>query len=394
MPSTLDSLLQLVTPETAGQIGKMVGMDEQTVQQGFKTVGPILQQLLANKTSTPEGAAQVFETATKANESGGLGGLLGSLGGLAGAGGAGGAAGGTTGGTGDIGGLLTSVLGSGGAGGAGAGEGMVDQLIGAAKGPLTSFVKERTGMDVGPVLAVATPLLVGLLGKQAKEQNLDASGVANLLQTESREYAAQHPEEQALISGAIQAAEQAAPAAAQPAAAAAPEAAPAEAGAFSAEEIALLAKAPVQVGGVIMAASPSGGAGSAQEIAALAQAASDAVQAAPPNSLLSSLTDQVRQITRQIQSGEGVGELLGGQQAGTAGLEACRQVASLVEAKASPQDAAAYKAMLVDVANKVAQAAKEGGFLGIGGHQVSDAEQQALTAIGEALGTGGQSTSA
>jgi hypothetical protein len=280
--------------------------------------------------------------------------------------------------------------GRGGAGGPAPGQGMVDQLIGAARGPLTSFVKERTGMDVGPLLALATPLLVGLIGKQAKERNLDASGVANLLQTESREYAAQHPEEQALISGAVQAAEQAAPAAAQPAAAA-----PAEAGAFSAEEIALLAKAPVQVGGVIMAASPSGGAGSAQEIAALAQAASDAVQAAPPNSLLSSLTEQVRQITRQIQSGEGLGELLGDQQqAGTAGLEACRQVASLVEAKASPQDAAAYKAMLVDVANKVAQAAKEGGFLGIGGQQVSDAEQQALTAIGEALGTGGQSTSA
>src|SRR4029450_129329 len=76
MPSTLDTLLQMVTPETAGQIGKMVGMDDGPVRQGLKTVGPILQQLLANKTSTPEGAAQVFETATKANESGGLPGLL------------------------------------------------------------------------------------------------------------------------------------------------------------------------------------------------------------------------------------------------------------------------------------------------------------------------------
>jgi hypothetical protein len=252
-------------------------------------------------------------------------------------------------------------------------------------------------------LAVATPLLAGLLGKQVKERNLDASGLANLLQTESRDYAAQHPEEQALITEAVQAAEQGgAPATAQPAAAAAatapaaavaaaPAGAPAEAAAFSAEEIALLAKAPVQVGGVIMAASPSSGAGSAQEIAALAQAASEAVQAAPPNSLLSSLSQEVRQITRQIQAGEGLADL---QQTGTAGLETCRQVASLVDAKASPQDAAAYKAMLLDVANKVASAAKEGGFLGIGGKQVSDAEQQALTAIGQALGTGGSSASA
>jgi hypothetical protein len=63
-----------------------------------------------------------------------------------------------------------------------------------------------------------------------------------------------------------------------------------------------------------------------------------------------------------------------------------REVSALLDAKA-PGDAAAYKAWLQGISQKVAEAAKEGGTLGFGGVQVSDAEKLALEDIAKALGT-------
>ena len=49
------------------------------------------------------------------------------------------------------------------------------------------------------------------------------------------------------------------------------------------------------------------------------------------------------------------------------------------------QDAPAFKLWLRGISQRVAEAAKEGGFLGFGGVQVSDAEQKALADISQAL---------
>jgi hypothetical protein len=65
-------------------------------------------------------------------------------------------------------------------------------------------------------------------------------------------------------------------------------------------------------------------------------------------------------------------------------LEALRQVTALLAAKA-PSDAAAYKAWLAHISQNVAEASKEGGFLGFGGVQVSDAEKATLAEISAAL---------
>ena len=65
-------------------------------------------------------------------------------------------------------------------------------------------------------------------------------------------------------------------------------------------------------------------------------------------------------------------------------VETLRQAAALVDAKA-PGDAAAFKGWLRQISQHVAEAAKEGGFLGIGGVQVSEAEKATLTEISSAL---------
>jgi hypothetical protein len=155
----------------------------------------------------------------------------------------------------------------------------------------------------------------------------------------------------------------------------------APAGPFSADELARLADAPAQAGGLVMAASPSGGAATAQEVAALAAAVGEALQAAAPGTLLEQLSGPLQQLARRVQTD---GIPAGGADA----LESLQAAAALVDSRAAPQDAAAYKAMLLAVAARVARAAREGGFLGIGGQQVSAAEAAALETIRLALGGG------
>ena len=52
----------------------------------------------------------------------------------------------------------------------------------------------------------------------------------------------------------------------------------------------------------------------------------------------------------------------------------------------APEDAAAFKVWLLQVAQKAAEAGTEGGFLGFGGVAVSDAEKATLAEISAALG--------
>ena len=68
----------------------------------------------------------------------------------------------------------------------------------------------------------------------------------------------------------------------------------------------------------------------------------------------------------------------------TNAIEELRAVSTLLEAKA-PGDATAFKAWLRDIAQKAAEAANEGGFLGFGGVPVSEAEKATLADIAGAL---------
>jgi len=65
-------------------------------------------------------------------------------------------------------------------------------------------------------------------------------------------------------------------------------------------------------------------------------------------------------------------------------IETLGQAGALVDANA-PDDAADFKAWLRQISQHVAEAASEGGFFGIGGTQVSDAEKATLAEISSAL---------
>jgi hypothetical protein len=79
---------------------------------------------------------------------------------------------------------------------------------------------------------------------------------------------------------------------------------------------------------------------------------------------------------RAAMLGEGSGEQHSEPQSRRIGK--VRDALALLGTKASPEEVAAYKKMLATVAEKAADASKEGGFLGFGGERVSAGEQAFL----------------
>src|ERR687897_2323236 len=67
------------------------------------------------------------------------------------------------------------------------------------------------------------------------------------------------------------------------------------------------------------------------------------------------------------------------------GLTRIREAVNLLESKATAEEVSEYKQFILDVANTVANAKKEGGVLGIGGKPVSEEEQRAIDEIAQTL---------
>lgn len=69
--------------------------------------------------------------------------------------------------------------------------------------------------------------------------------------------------------------------------------------------------------------------------------------------------------------------------------EQIREAVRIVEEKATPEEAEEYRQFILRLADVVAHAHKEGGVLGIGGKEVSEAEQAALDQLASTLAGGG-----
>ena len=66
-------------------------------------------------------------------------------------------------------------------------------------------------------------------------------------------------------------------------------------------------------------------------------------------------------------------------------LDELRAVNEIVTDKATPEEAEAYRKWLLESAQRTADAAKEGGFLGFHAVRVSEGEQKMLDKLGEVL---------
>lgn len=157
---------------------------------------------------------------------------------------------------------------------------------------------------------------------------------------------------------------------------------------FSADEWNKLLESPLLAGFAISAADPSGIFGTLKEGLANAGALAEA-KTSVGDSLIKSVADDLLTPDGRTAAREGVKTLI--RDAGGMGgvkdkaLAALAQTAAILDAKA-PAEAPAFKAWLADIANRVAEAGSEGGFLGFGGEKVSDTEKATLEEISKAIG--------
>jgi hypothetical protein len=151
---------------------------------------------------------------------------------------------------------------------------------------------------------------------------------------------------------------------------------------YSASEWNSIVTAPAAAGLLVTLADASGPIGVVKEGMAVTRAVTDATATDAP--------EVVTSIVAEVRAGSIRPELpklplTDKEQARTVLLEAIKAGVTAVEAR-SPTEAHGYKTWLVATAIRVAQASKEGGFLGFGGTLVSAEEQAALTELAAALG--------
>ena len=158
---------------------------------------------------------------------------------------------------------------------------------------------------------------------------------------------------------------------------------------FTPEEWARIVASPMVAGMAITAADPSGLWGLMKEAMAGGWSLVEAKQNAAANPLAKAVAEDITTPETQNAARSRLQAQFKGAQLSdlkTRAVDELRGVAAIVDAKA-PGDAAGFKTWLRDVAQKAAEAGKEGGFLGFGGVAVSDAERATLAEIATALGT-------
>lgn len=156
---------------------------------------------------------------------------------------------------------------------------------------------------------------------------------------------------------------------------------------FTPDEWKKVLEAPLLAGFAVSAADPSGFIGILQEGFASAKALAAAKADAGADALIKAVVEDLLTPDGRAAAREGVKNVVHGVQLGEIkdrALAELRSTASILDAKA-PGDSAAFKKWLNDIANLVAEAGTEGGFLGFGGVKVTEAERATLSEISTAL---------
>jgi len=154
MDIVADLMKQVTTGDNLSRIAESVGGDEKGVQSALGMGIPLIMGSMADTASKPGGAEMIT-------------GLLGQMGGNNPAD------------------NMGSFLSNPGAGGLG----MAGSLLGTQMEPVQVAISRKTGLPqpvVGKVLAIATPLVLGYVGKMFTGQKMDQQGLTSLLGEQSK----------------------------------------------------------------------------------------------------------------------------------------------------------------------------------------------------------------
>jgi hypothetical protein len=154
---------------------------------------------------------------------------------------------------------------------------------------------------------------------------------------------------------------------------------------FAPEEWKLLLRSVMTAGLAVSMADPSGLWGLLQEGVASAKALAEAKIDPGADALVKAVVSDFDTATGRSAARDDLKAQFAGSRPAEIKqkcIETLRQVSALLDAKA-PNDAVAFKGWLRHVSQRVAEAASEGGFLGV---KVSEAEKATLAEISNALG--------
>ena len=154
--------------------------------------------------------------------------------------------------------------------------------------------------------------------------------------------------------------------------------------AFTQEELARLERAPIVATMAITLADPGGPIEAVKESMAGIKTVQEAAQSSDQPELIreitASVTEKVKARQSPLKDFRPKGAL-----AGQEILDELRAAAATVAQKGTPEEAAAFRELLLTSAQRAADAAKEGGFMGFKAERVSEGEQAMLDKLREAL---------
>lgn len=169
---------------------------------------------------------------------------------------------------------------------------------------------------------------------------------------------------------------------------------------FTVEEWAQIISVPAAVGALVVTADPSGPMGLIGEFRAIMNSMKEYVEANAAGSPLMSAIQtymttkpseeeesQLKQWAQEQQEAMKANKPESPEEMKQMVRDRTSEAFAMLRAKgATEEDINSFKAMMIAVAESVAEASKEGGFLGFGGVRVSDAEQSVLAQIRSELG--------
>lgn len=331
--SGFESFSSAISPEIVSALGKALGADTSAINQGLAAAAPLLMGSMTKMASTPSGAESLLKMLPK--DTGG--GLLGGSGSLT---------------------SLISSLFSGGQ----TGNSMVSSLLGPGVNAIGGSLSKALGFNVTPLLGLAAPAVMGLLSKAVQTEKLDANGLAALLKRESAQFTG-NPANAAtmkLVNETMAAGDRAATMISS----------------YGAEWN-KVAAAPVAALMAVSSSDLDGPFDTIKEVKAAQAAVLEATRAAPAGSLLAAACgggftqSALESVRKMAKDRDALTRLIAD---ATAAIK-----------QRSPGELDAFRAAIRSIGKATAEAAKEGGFLGIGGTPVSDEEKAALAQIERAI---------
>ncbi|MBC6989290.1 OmpA family protein [Hymenobacter sp. BT491] len=162
----LDLVQNYFSGDTVRQTSTALGESESSIGTALRSVVPLVLGGLFARSQQPGGAEDLFGLARQAHSSGILGNLSGLLGGL----------GNTT--------ATTATTSAADGGLLNRGTELLRSVLGSSYTPAVEGVSQQAGVrtsTVSSLLSMAAPVVLGLLGRHAAENNLDASGLGSYL---------------------------------------------------------------------------------------------------------------------------------------------------------------------------------------------------------------------